>query len=93
MYFLKKSTKIINFIQKRLTNYWTGKRINMLINTYNQMSTKLYDGVVYFQETILGVLGEIYEQYAAMEKGQPYDVKVTEQYNEKDAKRASSTSK
>ena len=59
---------------KRLTKYWTGKRINMLINEYNQMSTNLYDGVVYFEETILGVLGEIYEQYLAMEKGQPYDV-------------------
>ena len=57
-----------------LSLHWSGQRVNAIINEYNRISKTLYDGNVYFQKTVLDVLGEIYEQYAAMEKGVAKDI-------------------
>lgn len=59
---------------KRLPQYWTGKAVNDIIEEYNRISTSLYEGCVYFEETVLGTLGQIYEQYLSMENGKPLNI-------------------
>lgn len=58
----------------KLKSFWTGKRVNTVINLWNQNGAKLIDNVNYFSNTIRAILNEIYEQYVRMEAGKPENI-------------------
>ena len=51
-----------------IKNFWTGKRINTIINLWNNNYKKIITCIDYFF-TINSILNEIYNQYISMEKG------------------------
>jgi len=58
----------------KLTNSWTGKRINMVIEIWNKQLLSLRNNVDYFGIKIDDILHEMLEQYTLMEMGRPSNV-------------------
>ena len=58
---------------KNFKTCWTGKRINQVINVWNNNYSAISDNVFYFAMKIELILNEIYNQYTSMEKGAPKD--------------------
>lgn len=62
---------------KQLPSYWTGKRMNDILKTYNSISNKLKTNLHFFDEKVQKALEEIYTQYKKMEnEGVASDVSV-----------------
>ena len=61
---------------KTMSTYWTGKRINSVINLWNNSSPKLYEGHFYFWGKINTIIQEIWNQYNSMENGYPHDINL-----------------
>lgn len=59
---------------EKLRTYWTGKRINMLLENFNTYNKDMFAGVQYFTDTVYNVLDEVYNQYSKMETGKPANV-------------------
>lgn len=64
---LYESVKSIVESIKGLENYWTGRRMNSIVEKYNSISEALNNDLVFFGSTVSGVLQEILEQYTKME--------------------------
>ena len=58
---------------KKFSTCWTGKRINQLLNVWNQNYSAISDNCFYFAMKIKLILNEIYNQYVSMENGAPKD--------------------
>ena len=57
---------IDNCIDLMIKN-WTGKRMNKIINIYNNMCDSLYRSAKFFDEDVRNILQNIYQQYLKME--------------------------
>ena len=60
-----------------MKDFWTGKRMNAVLEKYNSVSKTLYNNLAFFQITVGDTLQELLEQYKSMENaGVATDISV-----------------
>ena len=65
---IKESLLDVHHSISTLRTYWTGKRMNAVIDTYNSVNKALLNNYFFFGRTVLNALAEIHAQYAQMEQ-------------------------
>ena len=66
---LNVQTGMVEETLKSMRQYWTGKRMNAILNVWNSMNVTIYESVKFFIEDVNQVLSEIALQYKNMEAG------------------------